>query len=294
MRRAILPVLAIVVLAAAPNAHAATTTVRYGPFTIPAASGMVPGTMSTVKLAVARPCVACFITSFQPNLVYRDGSTANLDSGAMLHHGVWSSQLRPDATCSGTPLGLAGQRFFATGNERTTISLPPGYGYRVRWYDVWHMLVDLMNMTPSTKTVYVAVTYSYRWPWESVRGVTPIWLDIDQCGDSQYRIPEGPSDSHWDWSVNVPGKVVAAAGHVHGYGIAVEATNESKGGASICKSVATPHPDDVHAVMSMSTCSGDPLAVIQQGDVVRLHSMYESPHEADDVMGIMLMYVYPS
>jgi hypothetical protein len=47
--------------------------------------------------------------------------------------------------------------------------------------------------------------------------------------------------------VNVPGKVVAMFGHVHGHGIAVEATNESRGGASICRSVATLDPMDVHS-----------------------------------------------
>jgi hypothetical protein len=36
----------------------------------------------------------------------------------------------------------------------------------------------------------------------------------------------------------VTDKVIAAIGHLHGHGVAIEATNESAGGASICKSVA--------------------------------------------------------
>jgi hypothetical protein len=44
----------------------------------------------------------------------------------------------------------------------------------------------------------------------------------------------------------------------------------------------------------MSTCAGDPLAVVRQGETVRLHSMYQSTHAADDVMGIMLGYIHPS
>ena len=44
----------------------------------------------------------------------------------------------------------------------------------------------------------------------------------------------------------------------------------------------------------MTTCSGDPLALIQQGEIVRLNSWYYSAHVADDVMGIMLMYVHPN
>ena len=281
-------------LAWSPAASAGTTTVRWGPYTIPAGTMTDPGMIhNKLQLAVRRPCSDCFITGFKPDLVYADGTKATMDQGPMLHHAVWTSQWRSDATCGNTWLGLAGQRFFATGNERTAISFPPGYGYRVRWYDSWNMLVDLMNHSTTEKTVYVQVTYTTRPSWESVKSVRPVWLDIDQCGDSEYSIPAGYSDKHWDWKVNVPGKVVAALGHVHGHGIAVEATNESEGGKSICRSRATLDPADVHSVLAMSTCSGDPLARVKAGQTVRLHSEYQSPHAADDVMGIMLTYIDP-
>jgi Stress up-regulated Nod 19 len=96
---------------------------------------------------------------------------------------------------------------------------------------------------------------------------------------------------HWDWTVNVPGRIVAMVGHVHGHGVGVEATNESVGGLSICNSVAT-LADDRHHVEAMSTCVGDPVATLRAGQTVRLHSTYDSPHPADDVMGIMLGYVH--
>jgi hypothetical protein len=66
-----------------------------------------------------------------------------------------------------------------------------------------------------------------------------VWLDIDQCGDSEYSIPAGFSDTHWDWNVNVPGTLIRAIGHLHGHGVAIAAINEREGGTSICKSVAT-------------------------------------------------------
>jgi hypothetical protein len=269
--------------------------VRYGPFTIPAGTELEPGMIhNRVLLGVQRPCVDCYITSFTPNLVYSDGTPATMDTGAMLHHAMFTSQWNRDATCGSTWLGLAGERFFASGDERTAIAFPAGYGYRVRWYDSWNMLVDLMNHSTAAQTVYVQVTYTYRPSWESVKRLKPVWLDIDQCGDSEYSIPAGYSDTHWNWTVNVPGKVVAMIGHVHGHGIAVEATNESTGGTSICRSVATLHPTDVHRVLAMSTCTGDPLAVIQAGQTVRLHSEYNSTHAADDVMGIMLGWINPA
>ena len=278
--------------AAAPAAPGATKTVRYGPYTIPPGTMDVPGVVhNKLRFAVPRPCLGCFITAFKPDLVYADGTSATMESGPMLHHFVLTSQLRRDATCGSNWLGLAGERFFASGDERTAITLPSGYGYRVRWYDSWNSLVDLMNHSTVEKTVYVQVTYTYRPTWESVKPVRPVWLDIDQCGDSEYPIPSGPSVAYWDWNVNVPGAVVAAIGHVHAEGVAVEATNESRGGASICKSVAT---TDIHRVLSMSTCTGDPLARVRAGETVRLHSYYDSAAGANDVMGIMLMYVHPS
>jgi hypothetical protein len=64
--------------------------------------------------------------------------------------------------------------------------------------------------------------------------------------------------------------------------------------ALIYRSEATLDPTDVHNLLSMSTCTGDPLAVVTQGQTVLLHSMHDSPHAADDVMGIMLGYIQPS
>jgi Stress up-regulated Nod 19 len=292
VRLTIMIMIGAVALLLAPSGVAATKTVRYGPYTIPAASADQPGTIvNRLTLAVPRPCLDCFVTAFKPDLVYPDGTRATMDTGPMLHHFVLTSQFRSDATCGNAWLGLAGERFFASGNERTAIAFPYGYGYRVRWYDSWNLLVDLMNHATTQKTVYVQVTYAYRAPWESVKALKPVWLDIDQCGDSEYYIPAGFSDTHWDWNVNVPGKVIAAIGHLHGHGVAIEATNESQGGASICKSVATLDPLDVHSVLAMSTCTGHPLAHVRQGETVRLHSMYQSSHAADDVMGIMLAYI---
>jgi hypothetical protein len=299
VKRHVLILLAVMtaLLGWSPAASAEERTVLYGPFTIPAGTEADPGMIhNKLKLAVRRPCTDCFITKFRPDLI--DAATresTNMDDGPMLHHAVWTSQWRSDATCSGQWLGLAGQRFFASGNERSVAAFPYGYGYRVRWYDSWNMLVDLMNHSTTEKTVYVKLTVQTRPSWASVKSVRPVWLDIDQCGDSEYSIPAGYSDTHWDWNpVNVPGRVVAAIGHVHGHGIAVEATNESEGGTSICRSTATLDPMDDHNVLSMSTCTGDPLALLKSGQDVRLHSEYNSMEPADDVMGIMLLYIHPN
>lgn len=284
---------------AAQKAAAATTTytktVRYGSYTIPAMGHLD----NQLSLFVAKPCSNCTITSMQADLVYPDGSNANVDSGPMLHHMVLASLLKSDATCSGNLLGLVGERFFASGNERTLVTFPSGFGYKVGLLDSWNLIYDLMNMDTEAKTVYIQMTFKYQTGTSGLEGVRPVWLDIDQCGDSEYSIPAGVSDSHWDWNVNVPGRIVAIGGHVHteGHGVRIEARNETTG-QSICNSVAGYGESAEYIDMmgepwlsSMSTCIANPVATISSGQRVRIHSVYDSPEPRDDVMGIMIAFV---
>jgi hypothetical protein len=155
------------------EAATVTRTVRYGPFSLPAGTKEVPAQISRLQFAVQRPCIDCYITSFTPDLVYTDGSRATLDNDAMLHHAVFASQWHQDATCYNQPLGLAGERFFASGDERSEVKFPDGYGYRVRYYDSWTLLVDLMNHSSTPKDVYVKVTYNYRPSSDPVTRVRP-------------------------------------------------------------------------------------------------------------------------
>ena len=272
------------------------TTVRYGPFDIPAGTMDAPGTIENrLLLGVTKPCSGCYITSMAPNLIYADGSEANTDTGVMLHHTVLASAFRSDPTCGSNALGLIGQRFFAAGNERTVIDVPSGYGYYVGSFDSWNMVVDLMNHSMQTKTVYITITYT--WTKTTQTRVTPVWLDVDQCGDSEYAIPAGMSDTHWDWRVNVPGKIVGIGGHLHDGGVRIEATNESTG-ASICDSVAAygerpGYVDDMGMMhlSSMSKCVADPVATVATNQTVRIHSIYDAMAPAYDAMGIMVAFV---
>jgi hypothetical protein len=192
-------------------------------------------------------------------------------------------------------LGAAGERFFGSGNERTAVSFPSGYGYQVRWWDSWNLIVELMNHGTQSKSVYVDVTYTYRSASASVEPLKPVWLDIDNCGDSEYSIPAGTSHAYSNWKVNVEGKVVAIGGHLHEGGQYIEATNlrttpkVTTDDEDICRSDA--QYDEKGHLVSMGVCTGDPLAYVDLGDIVQLHSVYNSPEPRDDVMGIMLAYI---
>lgn len=104
--------------------------------------------------------------------------------------------------------------------------------------------------------------------------------------DLQYA----PAEATPTWSVNVPGQAVFAVGHLHHFGVLVEATNVTTG-QTLCTSTPTYTilHDEPH-LTAMSSCIGE-LGTLSTGDVVRLRSVYEVPAPADDVMGIMLVYV---
>jgi Stress up-regulated Nod 19 len=302
-------------LAIAPAAGATITTrvVEYGPWTIPAGNGdphdhANAGMITNeIRFNVAKPCSGCKLIAVDPELVYTDGTEANMNRGPMLHHFFFATSGKRDAVCDGTTVGQIGQRFFASGNERTAIDIERlSYGYEVGSRDTWNMDVDLMNWATETRTVRIKVTFKYATGTDATSrtNLTPWWLDADGCStDSLIEVPIGFSDTHREIRAPSAGRLIAAAGHIHDHGVNVELTNQSNREALICNSVARygetegyVTPEGRRSVSSMSTCVGTPVAEISSGQTLRLHTIYEVPvgHPAiDDAMGIMLAFVAP-
>ena len=70
---------------------------RYGPFVVtPAGAGGDADHANIAVPSLPKPCSNCFVLEFKPELVYADGTPANLDSGMMLHHTVLFSAGRQD------------------------------------------------------------------------------------------------------------------------------------------------------------------------------------------------------
>lgn len=283
------------------------TTVRYGPFFLPPSSlgGSNIPHFNRILTNVAKPCEDCYLTGMFPDLVYEDGSSANLDTGPMLHHAVWMQRGRADATCgseAGTLLGpfsgplTGGERFFAAGNERTGGMLPQGFGYYVSGnpMDVWSLVAELMNYSETARTVYLNLEVTYQPASQgAMKKVTPLWLDQDNCGDSEYPVPAGPYQSEWRWVSNVTGRVVFAAGHVHDGGVKTVLANSATS-REICSSVAGygKKPAYMGSLESMSDCVWDSVGTVRAGETLALTTYYNSTVPADNVMGIMLAYVY--
>ncbi|HEX5851958.1 MAG TPA: hypothetical protein VFY36_02580 [Solirubrobacteraceae bacterium] len=304
--------LAVFAVPATANAAITTKTIDYGPYTIPAGNGdphdhenagMITNQIVT---NIAKPCTGCSIIGATPDLVYTNGAKATISEGPMLHHAMFAAQSagKSDVTCPGTGPGLLGERFFASGDERTKIDLQAlPYGYKVNSSETWNMVFDLMNWATTSKTVKIRITWKYATGSDhtSRASLRPVWLDANQCSLNSYiSVPIGLSDTHYDWTSTLNGKLIAAAGHIHDHGVNIELSNKSAGESLLCNSVAGyggpgyETPDGRKHVSSMGVCTGNPIATITKGQTIRLHGIYNVPeghHLIDDAMAIAIAYI---
>lgn len=332
-----------------------TTTVRWGPIDLPAATADGPGERhneiagvsgfssfmvslftSVADYEVTPPCEDCYITGVIPNLVLADGTPGNYNNGLMLHHVVNFNWSNPDITCRPNLFssqlikqlgGIVGgnERFFASGNERTYGIHPDGYGYYVAPGDDWGLTYHVMNMKPEPRTVYWEYTFTWVPASEAgdIKPLRPMWIDIDQCDDSEAVTSAGYNDLTWDWQADRTHTFVSGGGHVHDYGIGIAWRNETRS-QTACSSVAgyaegSPYvpvgpgtgADDAHPV-SANTVTSDPLGLanykghisdhttcdygasgprVQKGDLMRAHTQIYRPDDSDHDMGIMVGFL---
>jgi len=188
-----------------------------------------------------RPPVDGYITAFRPNLVNPDG-TVPKSSSIMFHHGVWINFSRRDATA-----GRMGERFIGTGEEKTQVVFPPGFGYFHKGTDVWLLNHMIHNLTPAVHTLYITYQIDFV-PLTSpkaagIRGVRPIWMDVMNpdpypvfdthkgSGGKDGKIVwpyEAKENPYKDgikrnmWTVDRDGVLVWSVGHVHTGGLATD------------------------------------------------------------------------
>lgn len=291
--RAVPPAAAKKAVAPVRTVEGIAKTVRYGPFFLPPASLGGTAHYNRILTNVVKPCTNCYLVHAQPDLVYADGRSANYDSGPMLHHAVWTRPSIPDATCRrNSAIGSQGERFFASGNERTELRLPAGFGYPMGT-DSWNLIAELMNHSEQARNVYIQLAVKYVPLSEELSPVRPVWLDVDNCRDSQFAVPAGKSHTVWTWTSNITGRIVSAGGHVHDGGIKTVLRNESTND-EVCTSVAGygTKPAFEGSIESMSICVWDKIGTVRSGEKLGLHAYYDSSQAQSDVMGIMLLFVY--
>ena len=113
-----------------------------------------------------KPSVPGYITRFQPNLTYSNGTIPRVDV-LHLHHGVWL---------------MRGYPTFAAGEEKTIFQAPQGYGYHYDPSDPWILNYMLHNLLPNTAQVYI--TWDIDFVPDSAPGAQgmtelhPLWMDV--------------------------------------------------------------------------------------------------------------------
>jgi hypothetical protein len=293
-----------------PAPGAQTKVVRYGPYTAQGAPPSPDGhghgvTTPGLGLNVEKPCTNCYITRMVPDLVYADGRQAGHNTNTMLHHLVLANRQtdRSDATCanSGT-LGLVGQRFFASGDERAVVEFPPNFGYKIGADSMWVLIWELANMQEQPQSLFFQVTFEYvPDSTPGMKEVEPVWFDADQCGTSHVAIPAGPTTAGWNWTVNRPGEIVSVFNHLHDYGSRIEIRNEATG-QLVCEGRAgygeSPLYVDSHGmqhISSMSSCVGTAaqpgLGTVANGQRVTMTGHYDAPNPVEDAMVISVAYI---
>jgi plastocyanin len=301
---------------AGPAGATTTVTERYGPIR-----------MSPYEVArgdeifnIPKPDVDGFITRMKATLVYADGTPVPI-ANTMLHHVVMLDTGRyigdkQDPTCdafrrfdSQTYLPLRGLRFYGLGEERHRLLLPDGYGYPTRAADRWAMTYMLMNHRPVSETVFIQYTMDIETE-RQLRPVTPVWLDVRNCNlDPVYDVaggaPRGTTTTETTtWTAPQAGRIVAAAGHLHGGGRSLTLTKPDCGDQRLLRSrpewgrrshpyyQVRPllHEPGPIATSYTESAAGIPVAA---GERLELRSTYDAHRPHARVMGIMLLGFAP-
>ncbi len=271
-----------------------------------------------------------YITRFDPEFVYADGSVPRVDV-VHLHHAVWLVNGHPQ---------------FAAGEEKTTEQLPQGFGWRSEPGDAWILNDMLHDLLAQTSQVYLVWRLDFvpdtSPAANTMKTVTTQWMDV--AGQSLYPVFDAlRSDGHngtytfpdqapaadlhpctfnggeasWapgshgcrggaqSWTVggNHPKTLIGTAGHLHPGGLNDQLRDTRNGHTNTLFTSAAHYYEPAGEVswdVSMGATPaglnpGDPTWQVQvePGDKVSVHTTYDTSR-ADwyEVMGIMPVAVY--
>jgi plastocyanin len=272
-----LGVLAAVLALASPAAAEETLHFAYGPVKI------APG-QNTISIDENRfkPPVDGWITGFRPNLVRKDGSVPRVDV-IHLHHGVWLKNFQP---------------LFAAGEEKTEFKAPPGFGWRYRTSDQWHMNHMIHNLTPTEDEVYITYDLDFVPDTDpaaaSINEIETVWLDV--MGLSAYPVfdakrgtggkdkrltypDEVPGAPRHSWTAPVDGALVGTAGHLHPGGLWTDLTLTRDGKSTRLFRSKAVYYEPAGAVswdVSMTATPADWRVQLRAGDKLSVSGTYDT------------------
>jgi hypothetical protein len=206
---------------------------RYGPLSIRPGSNLI---LIGQAKPTEKPSEDGYVTRIKPNLITTSGAippTYKLH----LHHGVWLNTGAQDATIPGLP-----ERFFASGEEKTTFTIPAPYGYPVKASDHWIINYMIHDLTNHPYRVYLTYDVDFV-PLHSKLGrqmkpVKPVWMDVENGHtypvfdvlrgsgtNGKYTFPDQAIDPYGNgpalnqWTLPYDATLVATAGHIHPGGL---------------------------------------------------------------------------
>jgi plastocyanin len=315
-RAALAALLMLLVLAAPASAREDTHTFRYGPLKV-APYGV---NEKSYQSGVPAPNVDGYLVGGSVRLVDAAGRPVPI-SRVMLHHVIFSNAgrrigERRNPTCDRITLfdgvsqvpGLS-EPVTGQAEEQIPSRLPPGYGYPINAGDQWVLSWMVMNHSARSDSVFIEYTARVV-TGEQLTPAYPVWLDVAGCSmDPIFDVPgSGGRGSTYSRSRSIPapfsGRIVAAAGHLHGGGLSDVLTQPACGGRELLRSTPTwggpksaqykvrpvvhePGPANMSLVTS---ASGIP---VRAGEQLDLTANYDDALPHTRAMGIMVLYVAP-
>jgi plastocyanin len=227
-----------------------------------------------------------FITHMETDIVDDVTGDPVPISRLMLHHIVFLNINRQDSTCAGQGyLGFDGrkdfgstfapQRFYAAGEERAKMSMPPGYGYPTDQTNTWGVVAMVMNHRSAVD--HALIHYEVTVDNSPLTAVKPYWFDVRDCrADPIYNVPSvaqkakkakkgkkgrkaaeakkkhkkgkkkhkkpaaRPTQNETrDYVIPESGRLIAGSGHVHGGAIGLKLTEPNCGNRDVAESTPT-------------------------------------------------------
>jgi plastocyanin len=258
------------------------------------------------------PSVPGYITRFDPELVRPDGSVPRVDV-LHLHHAVWIVNGNPQ---------------FATGEEKTIVQLPKGFGWRSLPSDHWLLNDMIHDLVGRAATVYIvwridfvpdtapaaAFMHTVRTRWMDVSGpqppdgisrpIYPVFNALRGHGHGKrYTFPDeatgpdraliGPNQS---WTPDHPVTLIGTAGHLHPGGLE-DSLRIRRGDRIRTLFHSRAHYYEPAGAVSWDVAMGATRpgwrVKVKPGDTLSVHSTYDT-RRADwyEVMGILPVAVY--
>ena len=281
---------------------------------------------------VPKPNVDGFMIRMSPNLRYAlpNGKCCGnvpLTKDVHLHHGVWLSDGKEGAG-EGNGYGL--YPFMASGEEKTQVEFPPGYGYPVAAKDHWILNYMIHNLTDKPFKVYITYAIDFVPATSplaaSITPVHPIWMDVENhhiypvfnvkkgtgvkgqfTFPNMAKAPYGSGAPLNKFTIDHAGTLIGTAGHLHPGGLYTELDLTRPGVKPSGHYLPGQTADSVRLFRSwahyfdkrgpvswdvaMSVTNSDWRPQVQPGDVLSISATYDSKIASwYEVMGIMVVW----